>query len=90
MVVGDVLQCGASGGASLWIVDVGDEPPHGPVPGILQNRGGRRITGIHPQRFLGGSWEYPPLDEAMQETGLEEVEAYVFRRNNMVKQYNLT
>ena len=47
----------------------------------------RLITGNHPQRLLDGSWEYPSLEEAMQEAGFEEVEAYVPRRNNMVAQY---
>ena len=36
---------------------------------------------------MDGSWEYPPLDEAMQELWLEDFEVYVRRRHNTVVQY---
>ena len=31
--VGGVLQVGGGGGTYFWVIDLGDEPPHGPVPG---------------------------------------------------------
>ena len=30
-VVGNIFQGGGSGGSSLWVVEVGDDLPHGPV-----------------------------------------------------------
>ena len=68
---------------------MGDEPLHGPS---LRGGGGRhrvvrRITGKQPWGHLDGSWEYPPLEAAMQEVGFEEVEMYVLSRRNMVGQY---
>ena len=38
--VGDVIQCGASGGASLWVLNVGDDTLHGPGPGGLPKKVG--------------------------------------------------
>ena len=29
---GDIFQGGGSYGSSLWVGDVGDDPPHGTVP----------------------------------------------------------
>ena len=31
--LGDVLQGGGAGGSSIWFGDIGDDPPHGKVPG---------------------------------------------------------
>ena len=32
-VVGNLIQVSDTGGLSIWFGDVGDDPPHGPVPG---------------------------------------------------------
>ena len=62
--------------------------PHtGRALGFFQHRVARRITGRQPWQIQDESFEYPPLEEAIQEAGLEEVEAYVLRRKNMVAQY---
>ena len=67
---------------------MGGDPPHGSGPGRgVQHRVDRRFTGRQPRRLLGGSWEYPPLEEAMQEAEFCEVEAYVPRRKNTVAKY---
>ena len=55
--------------------------------GGFQHRLARRITGRQPWRLLYRSWEYPPLETAIQEAGFEEVEAYMLRRRNEVTQY---
>ena len=39
MVVGDIIQGSGSGGAYLRVVDVGDDPPHGPSPGRFPAQG---------------------------------------------------
>ena len=50
----------------------------------------RRITGIRPRRRGGGSWAYPPLDEAMGESGFEGIRKSITRMQNMVAQYIAT
>ena len=35
-------------------------------------------------------WDPPPLEEAMKESGLEEVEVYIYRKQNMVVHYIAT
>ena len=34
----DIFQGGGSGGSSIWVRDVGDDPPHGKVPGEFSAR----------------------------------------------------
>ena len=45
------------------------------------------MTGRQPQKGRDGGWVYPPLEDAIAEEGLHEVEAYVSRRQNTVEQY---
>ena len=54
------------------------------TPCMVQDLGGFQ------NRLHNGSWEYPPLEEVIWEEGLEEVEAYVLRRQNTVLRYILT
>ena len=39
VVVGDIFQGGGSGGSSLWVGDVGNDPPHGPGPWDFPEQG---------------------------------------------------
>ena len=39
---------------------------------------------------MDGSWEYPPLDTAMEEVGFDEMGEYVLKRKNQVVQYIVT
>ena len=41
-------------------------------------------------RRVSGSWEYLLLEEAMVESIIEEIRAYVMRRQNTVAQYIAT
>ena len=59
-------------------------PRIGRVLGGFHHRVARRLTGQHPRRGQDGGWVYLPLAEAMAETGLQEVETYVSRRQNTV------
>ena len=43
-----------------------------------------------PQRWGGGSWDYPPLAEAMGEAGFEGIRKLITRRQNTVAQYIAT
>ena len=84
----DIFQGGGSGGSSIWVRDVGDDPYMGQALGIFQNRVARRHTERHPRQRWYGSLEYPPLKEVMEEemweVGLDVVEVYILKRNNKV------
>ena len=49
-----------------------------------------RLTGRQQQKILDGGWFYPPLEDAMAEAGLQEVETYVSCLHNTVVQYIAT
>ena len=53
----------------------------------FQNQVARSLTVKQPRRGVDGIWRYPLLTEVMEETGLEEAETYVTRRQNTVAQY---
>ena len=42
MGVGDVFQCGSPGGTSIQSIYVGDDHPHGPVPGSFSSQNGHK------------------------------------------------
>ena len=46
----------------------------------FQSRVTRRITGKQLRRRTDGSWDYPPLAEALGEEGLEGIGKSVIRR----------
>ena len=49
-----------------------------------------RMTGQQPRRGRDGGWLYPPMEEAMAEAGLQEVETYVSCHQNTVTQFVAT
>ena len=54
--------------------------PHiGRVLGGFHHRVDRRLTGRQTWQGRDGVWTYPPLEDAMAEAGLQEVETYVSR-----------
>ena len=66
---------------------MGDDPPNGQGPGGFPTQGdpsdhGKIATAASVQKL--GIY---PLEEAMREAGLEDVEAYVLMRQNTVAQY---
>ena len=81
------LPSGSTGETSIWVGDVGRDPPHVKEPGGVTHRVVRRIKGQTPRHRANGSWNYPPLVEVMQEAWLEEMWVYIGRRHNMVAQY---
>ena len=53
--VGGIFQGGVTGGSSLFVVSMGDDPLHGPVPGGFQHIVARRIMGRKPWWLPNGS-----------------------------------
>ena len=51
--VGDTFQGGGSGSYSLWVRNVGDEPPNGPIPGGVTVQGDLPDHGKESTEALG-------------------------------------
>ena len=73
-------------GAETWVLN----PRMERALSSFQHRVVQQITGRHPRRQEGGSWEYSSLEEAIVESGFEGIGTYVTRRKNMVAQYIVT
>ena len=73
-------------GAETWVLI----PSMERALDIFHHRVARRLTGRQPRIQGGGSWDYPPLEEAMGEAGSEGIRKLVTRRQNMVTQYIAT
>ena len=72
-------------GLETWVMT-----PHiGRVLGRFHHRVARRLTGRQPWRGRDGVWIKPPLEDVMAEAGLQEVETYVYRRQNTATQFIL-
>ena len=56
----------------------------------FQHRVALQITGRQPRIRGGGSWDYPPLEEVMGESGLEGIRKSFTGRQNTVAQYIAT
>ena len=50
----------------------------------------RRLTGRQPRREKDGEWQYPSLEEAMEEALLTDIRTSILRRQNTVAQYIAT
>ena len=58
--------------------------------GRFHHRVAHRLTVWQPQKGWYGGRFYPPLDDAMSEAGLQEIDTYVYGRQNTVSQYIVT
>ena len=73
-------------GSEKWVTT-----PHiGRVLGGFHHRVDHRLTGRQTQRGRDGGWVYTPMEDAMEEAGLLEVENYVSRHQNTVTQFIAT
>ena len=70
-------------GEETWVMT----PRIGKTLGGFHHRVAGRLEGIQPRQDTGGRWVYLPLDAAMAEVGLEEVELYILCRQNTVAHY---
>ena len=50
----------------------------------------RRLTGRQLKRRLDGTWDHPPLADAMKDAGIKEVETYTIRIQNTVAKFIMT
>ena len=57
---------------------------------IFRHRVACRLTGRKPQRVVDGRWRYPPLEESMEEEGLQEVETYLSLLHNIGAHFIVT
>ena len=73
-------------GSETWVMT----PYIGRVLGGFHHRLAHRLTGRQPWRGRDGVWIYPPLEDAMAEAGLQEVDTYVSRCQNTVAQFIAT
>ena len=48
--------------------------------GGFQHRVVRRITGKHQQQQYNWIWQYPPLEELIWKSALEDMETYIYKR----------
>ena len=67
-------------GSETWVMT----PRIGRVLSRFHHRVDRRLTGRQPRRGRDGVWVYPTLEDAMLGAGLQEVETYACRRQNVV------
>ena len=73
-------------GAETWVLTQCMEQ----ALGSFQSRFARRITRKHTGQGTDGSWDYPPLAEAMGGAGLEGIRKSFTRRQIIVVQYIAT
>ena len=85
-----VLLGDGTGNTPFWVRNLGGDPRMAKTLGGFHHRVARGITGQLPRQQADGSWHYPPLADAMGEAGMEELETYIARRQNMVAQYIAT
>ena len=73
-------------GSETWVMTLNI----GRVWGGFHYRVAHSMTGRKPRRVRDGGWEYTPLEEAMAEAGLQEVDTYVSRHQNTVAKFIAT
>ena len=73
MDLGNIFHDSCAGNPTVWVEDVGDEPPHGAnlggVPPLRVPEHHRESPTMPHRRVL----VYPPLDDALREAGLEKM-----------------
>ena len=52
----------------------------------FHNWAARRITGMTEKRRVGGEWEYPAVEEAMDAAGLHPIGVYTKRRKKTIEE----
>ena len=81
-----VVQSVLMYGSETWVLT----PRMKRVFGGFHHRVDLRLTGRQPWKGRDGGWVYPPMEDAMAEVGLQELETYVSCHQNTVAQYIAT
>ena len=81
-----VVQAVLMYGSDTWVMKL----RIGRVLGRFQHRVACKITGQKHWRGRDGRWVYPPLAEDMDEVGLQEVDTYFSRSQNIASQFIVT
>ena len=50
----------------------------------FHHRAAQQITGMTAKLGAGGEWEYPPVVEAMEDTGIHPIGVYIKRRQKTI------
>ena len=82
----EVVQSVIMYGSETWVM----ASRIGRVLDRYHHRVDHRLTGRQTWKVRDCVWTYPPLEEAMEEAGPQEVETYVSRRQNTVAQFSTT
>ena len=59
--LGDVIQGNGTGGTPIWVIEMGDDPPHGQIHGGFSSQSFQADYGETAEGTDNGSWEYPPV-----------------------------
>ena len=84
------LLGGNPGNATFQVRGMGGDPHMAKILGGVHHRVAQCITGEIPHIRTNRIWRYPPLEEAMIMSGMEEFDTYISRRHNTVGQYIAT
>ena len=68
-----IVQATLLFGSEAWVIN----PRIGSTLRGFHHRVDCYLEGMQLKRDMPGRWEYPPLDAAMAEVGLKDVETYV-------------
>ena len=74
----------------IQVGELGTGAPDGTYPWGIPPQGVPSSEGVRSMETSRGGWFYPPLEEAMQEVGLETIENYISHRQNTIFQYIAT
>ena len=73
-------------GAKTWVLT----PRMERALDSFQHRVAQQLVGRQPRRRGDGSWDYPPVEEAMEVAGFEEIMISSVRRQNTAVDYIAT
>ena len=88
--IGADILGGGTIGPAIRVRDMGPDTVYTYGAGRIPPQGGPQTDGWEPRKGRGGGCVYLPLEDAMEESGLQEVETYIFCRQNTVAKYIVT
>ena len=86
----EILCGGGARGDSVWVQDVGNDPPLEKPLKVFHHQAVQRMAGTGPKLQRYGTWVYAPIGAALATVGIDEIGAYIALLHNMVAQYIAT